>query len=268
MPRPSLRDRLFTPKVVEAAASPLGIGLFGAGAALAILAGLPILGAAAIGLGAWGIRVAAAARSGRSAGRSAKKVEPFTLSDPWRQYVINAQVAKKRFDSVVNGMTAGPTQARLEAMDDRLGDGIDESWKIAQRGHEITQALRVLGTTDAERELAQLTSNSSPTAVPTDAEASLLQALQSQVDAANRLRATEQSAHDRLKVLDARFDELVARAIEVSVGAGDSELLGNDVDGLVTELEALRMAIDETAAAAGAPVELPSPAPQPRSDPG
>ena len=69
-------------------------------------------------------------------------------------------------------------------------------------------------------------------------------------------------------VLDARFDELVARAIEVSVGAGDSELLGNDVDGLVTELEALRMAIDETAAAAGAPVELPSAAPQPRSDPG
>ena len=161
MSRPSLRDRLFTPKVVEAAASPLAIGLFGGGAAVAILAGLPILGAAAVGLGAWGIRVAAAARSGRSAGRSATKVEPFALSDPWRQYVIDAQVAKKRFDSVVNGMTQGPTQARLEAMDDRLGDGIDESWKIAQRGHEITQALRVLKTSDAERELAQLTSRTS-----------------------------------------------------------------------------------------------------------
>ena len=267
MPRPSLRDRLFTPKVVEAAASPLGIGLFGGGAAVAILAGLPIVAAAGVGLGAWGVRVAAAARSRRSPA-SSSKVEPFTLSDPWRQYVIDAQVAKKRFDSVVNGMSAGPTRDRLDAMDDRLGDGINESWKIAKRGHEIMQALRVMTTTDAERELAELTSRTSQNAPPTEAEADLLEALQSQVDAANRLRATEQSAHDRLKVLDARFDELVARAIEVSVGAGDSELLGHDVNGLVTELEALRMAIDETAVAAGGPVELPSPAPRPRSDPG
>ena len=263
MPRSSPRDRSFTPRVVEAAASPLGIGLFGAGTAVAILAGIPLLGAAAIGLGAWGVRVAAAAARRPTAGSSAD-VAPFTLSDPWRQYVIDAQVSKKRFDTVVSGMTPGPTRTRLEAMDDRLGDGIDESWKIAQRGHEITQALRVLGTTDAERELARLTTSVSPTDGPTDAEASLREALQSQVDAANRLRATERSAHDRLRVLDARFDELVARAIEVSVGAGDSELLGNDVNGLVTELEALRMAIDETAVAAGGPVELPAPEPRPQ----
>ena len=37
-----------------------------------------------------------------------------------------------------------------------------------------------------------------------------------------------------------------ARAIEVSVGAGDTALLGHDVDALVTELEALRVALDET----------------------
>jgi hypothetical protein len=249
--------------VVEAAASPLAIGLFGVGTAVAILAGVPIIGAAAIGLGAWGVRVIAAAVPGRSASTGSTKVEPFTLSDPWRQYVINAQVAKKRFDSVVNGMSAGPTQDRLDAMDDRLGDGINESWKIARRGHEISQALRVMNTADAERELAQLTSRLSPGDAPTDAEASLLEALQSQVDAADRLRATEQSAHDRLRVLDARFDELVARAIEVSIGAGDSELLGNDVDGLVTELEALRMAIDETAAAAGHRSQPPPPLPRP-----
>ena len=148
----------------------------------------------------------------------------------------------------------------------RLGDGIDESWKIAKHGHDISQALRVLGTTDAERELAEVRSRLSSTDVPTEAETSLLEALQSQVDAANRLRATEQSAHDRLRVLDARFDELVARAIEVSIGAGDTELLGNDVDGLVTELEALRMAIDETAAAAGGRVALPAPRPRGSSD--
>lgn len=268
MPRSSLRDRFFTPRVVAAAASPLGIGLFGGGAAVAILAGVPLLGAAAVGLGAWGVRVAAAAVGpSRSAARSSAKVAPHTLSDPWRQYVIDAQVSKRRFDSVVSGMTPGPTRTRLEAMDDRLGDGIDESWKIAKHGHDISQALRVLGTTDAERELAEVRSRLSSTDVPTEAETSLLEALQSQVDAANRLRATEQSAHDRLRVLDARFDELVARAIEVSIGAGDTELLGNDVDGLVTELEALRMAIDETAAAAGGRLALPAPQPRRSSEP-
>ena len=152
-------------------------------------------------------------------------------------------------------------------MDDRLGDGINESWKIAQRGHEITQALRVLNTTDAERELAELTSRTSPDRRPDrgrgqPARGAPITGRRRQsapCDRAVRPRSTP--------VLDARFDELVARAIEVSVGAGDSELLGNDVDGLVTELEALRMAIDETAVAAGGPVELPVAGPAPRSDP-
>ncbi len=43
-----------------------------------------------------------------------------------------------------------------------------------------------------------------------------------------------------------RFDELVARAVEVSVGAADSSVFGNDVDSLVTELESLRLAMDDT----------------------
>ena len=32
----------------------------------------------------------------------------------------------------------------------------------------------------------------------------------------------------------------------MSVGSGDTDVLGDDVDGLVTELEALRIAIEET----------------------
>ena len=51
------------------------------------------------------------------------------------------------------------------------------------------------------------------------------------------------------------------------MGAGDSELLGNDVDGLVTELEALRMAIDETAAVAGGG-HVATPPPEPRRSTG
>ena len=59
-------------------------------------------------------------------------------------------------------------------------------------------------------------------------------------------RPSPQRSRDRLRLLDARFDELIARAVEVSVGAGDSEVLGHDVDQLVSELESLRVAMEET----------------------
>jgi hypothetical protein len=73
-----------------------------------------------------------------------------------------------------------------------------------------------------------------------------MQALEAQLQSAGRLEATAVDARDRLRLLDARFDELVARAVEVSVGSGDTTLLGNDVDELVTELESLRVALEET----------------------
>ena len=52
----------------------------------------------------------------------------------------------------------------------------------------------------------------------------------------------------RLEVLDARMDEAVARAVELSLSAGDAaELsgLGADVDQLVDDMEALRQGLEE-----------------------
>ena len=69
-------------------------------------------------------------------------------------------------------------------------------------------------------------------------------------------------------MLNARLDEMVARAIELSVDANkvdDLGGLGSDVDTLVDELEALRLAMDETDSLGTAPApELPPPAPLPR----
>ena len=81
------------------------------------------------------------------------------------------------------------------------------------------------------------------------AAAQTIRSLEAQIAAAERLQATADDARDRLRLLDARFDELVARAVEVSLGAGDSDVLGDDVDGLVLELESLRAALEETSAA-------------------
>lgn len=258
MARRSFRDRFLTPQVAQAIMSPLGIVLFGAGAAGAILVGAPLAAAAAVGVLAWGGRVLAAVP--RDATRP--RVQPSALAEPWRSYVAGAQDAKTRFDGVVRDMSDGPLRERLTTLATRLDDGIDESWRIARRGNDISQALARLDTDRPRTELAAL-QQSLGGRPASEAAAQTIRSLEAQIAAADRLEATAADARDRLRMLDARFDELVARAVEVSIGAGDSDVLGNDVDGLVTELEALRVALEETSAAeVGAPVPRVFPPPE------
>lgn len=258
-----LIDRLRTPPVARAMMSPLGIVALGAGTAVGIVVGLPIVAAAGVGVLAWGARVAAAVPRDRS---GTSKIEPFSLRDPWRSYVVATQVAKKRFDGVVDDMKPGPLRDRLTAFDDRLADGVDESWRIAKRGDDITTALGRLNTDRPRRELARRQAELGDREATQD-EATVISALQSQVGAADRLERTRDDAQRRLQVLEAQFEELVARAVEVSVGTGDTDVLGNDVDGLVNELEAVRMALEETSDADAQRVsaELPRTLPEPRT---
>jgi hypothetical protein len=259
MARRSFRDRFLTPPVARAMMSPLGMVLFGVGGAAAILAGLPVVAALGVGAVAWAGRVGAAVPRNPKRDR----VEPFVLADPWRKYVVSAQEAKQRFDRVVSDMQAGPLRDRLQELAGRLADGIDESWRIAKRGNEISNALTRLDTVQAQTELAELRvqigSRPSGMAQPTAAEARTIQALEAQLQSEMRLQATADDARSRLRLLDARFDELVARAVEVSVGTGDTSVLGNDVDALVSELESLRIALDETNQAESGGLSMPSP---------
>jgi hypothetical protein len=241
MPRYSFRDRFLTPPVARAIMSPLGIVMFGVGAAGSILLGAPLAVAAGVGALAWGGRVVAAVP--RNPGTD--RIEPFALSEPWRSYVVGAQASKTRFDGVVDDMDRGPLRERLAQLANRLDDGIDESWRIAKRGNDISDALARLDTVRTEKELAQLRLSLTDRP-PSAAAAKTIQSLEAQIGSARRLQATQDDARDRLRLLDARFDELVARAVEVSLGTADSDVLGNDVDGLVGELEALRAALEET----------------------
>ena len=264
MPRRRFKDRFLTPQVARAIMSPLGIVLFGVGTAGAILAGIPVIGAAGVGVLAWGGRVLAAVpRDGRPA-----RVQPASLADPWRSYVVSAQDSKGRFDRVVADMGAGPLRDRLAGLASRLDDGIAESWRIARRGNDITNALAKLDTLQTQTELAQMRAyiGGRPSGMqqPTASEAQTMQSLEAQLQSAERLQDVATDARDRLRLLDARFDELIARAVEVSVGSGDTTVLGHDVDALVGELEALRVALDETnQAERSAGIEPPPPAASP-----
>jgi hypothetical protein len=153
-------------------------------------------------------------------------------------------------------MAAGPLKDRLSDLASRLDDGVAESWRIARRGNDISGALARLDTVSAQAELAELRA-ATGNAIPERSMAKTIEALEAQIASANRLQRTADDAQSRLRLLDARFDELVARGVEVSIGSGDTDVLGNDVDGLVTELESLRMALEETNAAEGGIEGLP-----------
>ena len=241
MARLSFRDRFFTPPVARAILSPLSIWLLGAATAIGIVVGLPIVAAAAIGIAAYGTKV------GLSIPRNTKgeRIDPFVLSEPWRGYVQAAQSAKLRFDRTVAGTRAGPLRDHLTQLSSRLEDGIEESWRIASRGDDIDGALAQLNTAQAQAELQQLRDQQQQQGSSPDVE-STIQSLEAQISSGKRMQDVSTSTRNRLRLLDARFDELVARAVEVSVGSADSGVLGNDVNELVTELEGLRLAIDDT----------------------
>jgi hypothetical protein len=234
------RDRFFTRPVSRAITSPLGIVLFGAGTAAGILLGLG-LAAPLVGVAAWAVRVAIAIPRG---GGRQERIDAYTLSEPWRQYVLEAQGALARFERVVATARPGPTRERLTAMASRLDDGLVDCWRIASRGDQLDAALATMSTTEALAELAELSATVRRTA-GSPAVRQTMDALNAQIDAAERVRSTRQDAADRLRLLDARFDEIVARAVEVSLGTADSHGLDDDVSGLVTDLEALRLAIEE-----------------------
>ncbi|MET0324139.1 MAG: hypothetical protein ABW219_02870, partial [Ilumatobacteraceae bacterium] len=129
------------------------------------------------------------------------------------------------------------------------------------RGHEIVGAIGKIDTTSAQRELDDLR-QSIGQRTPSASETDTMTSLSAQLASAQRLVSLADRSRDRLRLLDARFDELVARTVEVSVGSGDTDVLGDDVDGLVNELESLRMAMEETDRAAH-PDALPMPDPPP-----
>ena len=222
--------------------SPLGIVLAGAGAAAAIVVGLPIAAAAGIGVLAWGGRVLAAVPGRRAVveGRPDRAERAVAHLRPAGRGVQEALRPRRRL-----GARRPAARAPAAAL------------RPPRRGHRRVVADRParprarrrdrhdrhdLGAARAGR-AARLDRRREQ---PSPSEAETVEALEAQLASAGRLVALADRSRDRLRLLDARFDELVARTVEVSVGSGDTDVLGNDVDGLVSELESLRIAMEET----------------------
>lgn len=249
-----LPEHLKSRHTADAITAPSAILLAGAGAAVGIVAGIPIVAAAVLGAIAYGVRVATMLPRRRRGSR----IDPMAIADPWRGFVREALDAQRRYAKAVRSAEPGPLRDRLTEIGDRIDAGVQECWRIARRGDALVDAIGNLGggeTIAAELDRAKMAAK----ATPGQAQDDTVEALQAQQDSYDRLVAVARNAQERLQVLNARLDEAVARAVELAITAenvGELQGLGGDVEQLVGEMESLRQGLEEaggTTQAAGAP---------------
>lgn len=233
------RERFFTPRTAGAILSwriavGVGVGVAmavgGVGVALSIVTGVVVYA---------GLVLAAMPR-----GRKRIVIDPFTLSEPWRQMVQGAQSAQRKLRATVGAVADGPLKDRLRDIAAQLDHGLEEAWAIAKRGDEIDDAVRALDPTALRSKLGTLERRAAAEPSP-EAEAAVA-SVRAQLESADRLKEQSAKTAATLRLTQTRLDELVARASEVRVGAADTDAYASDVDEVVLQLEALRQAVEET----------------------
>jgi hypothetical protein len=237
-----LPERARTPAVARAIMSPSGILLAGAGVSAGILAGIGLPAALVVGGAVWAGKVAAAVLRGRP---RQEKIEPFTIQDPWRTFVHRALSTSQRFEDAVAQTPAGPLRERLAEVGGRVETAVREAWEIAKRGHALDNAVSALDIEGIRRQLAHVQRGRGRGGN----QEAIVRSLRNQLESAERLAAVSEDARDRLQRLNAELAEAVARAVELSLSAvdiGALQPLGSDVENVVGELEALRLALEET----------------------
>jgi len=213
----------------------------GVGAIVAVIVlVIVIVGAVTLALYLRRRNLAPAAASGRG------RVDPFTIGEPWRRHVAAAQAAQRRYRTLVQSLAAGPLKARMAEIGIQVDRGVNECWEIARRGHQLDGTIRDLDPASLKSRLERQ---------PAEREAASLRA---QLGSIDRIRAARDEAEAKLRMLQTRLGELVGQAAEVSTGVDDATAavnaadtsgaageLGSAVDDVVTQLEALRLAIRE-----------------------
>lgn len=233
------RDRFYTRDTARAILSGrLAIGV--AVAAALLVAGVSWPFAVFVGVALYvGLVLGAMPRGTRR-----PTIDPFTVGEPWRQFVQGAQRSAGRLREIVEATSPGPLRDRMDGVAAKLDHGLDETFRIARRGDEIDAAVVRLDPTSLRSKLATLESQRA--AAPSEQLDDAIISVRTQLETTERLKVRSEQTVNTLRLTQTRLDELVARAAEVSVGAGDTDAYEHDVDDLVVELEALRQAVDET----------------------
>ncbi|HEX2577623.1 MAG TPA: hypothetical protein VHK88_14820 [Aquihabitans sp.] len=154
--------------------------------------------------------------------------------------VQGAVEARHRWGAVVAGLAPGPLADRLTELGARIDAGVADVHATAVRVGEaerVLAALDVDGATAAFKAARRRAADGDP---PPE-----LEALEARFTSVQRILNSAAEAEERLRVLDARLLAAVARGAEVALTADGDALrsLGDDLDGVVSELGALRSAL-------------------------
>jgi hypothetical protein len=180
-------------------------------------------------------RAQRAAGTGAAAGKR-PNIDPFTVGEPWRRHLSSALSSERRFNEIVRGVDAGPLRDRLTSIGGQVHRGVGELFAIAKRGDDLDTAIGRIDSSAINRQLGA------------SADDSAAAALQSQLDAVGRMKATRDRTDQQLRTMNLRLGELVAQAAEVSIGGSGSAELGTALDDLVQQMEALRLAVADVEA--------------------
>ena len=243
MGRPDGESRAKTATRLLGVAAVLLVASIGVGIAIGwAAASVPILIGAVVGSIAIGMRVGRGRGAAAGSLAALPPIDPFSVGEPWRQFVQRAQRSERELARIIDGVEPGPLRDRLAGVLARLDGGVQETWRIARRGDAIDDTVRRLDPVRLRSRLSVIQAGSADS--PSDAAA--VEALERQLLSVERLQAQSAATVQSLQLTQLRVEELVGRAAEVSIGAADTEAYADDVDELVVELEALRQAIDET----------------------
>lgn len=266
MARLSFRDRFFSPSVARALTSPSGILSLGAGAAVGIVATAPVSVPLAVGGAIVGGAVGLGTRLAFALPKQGAdpKIDPFAVNEPWRHAVIDAVRARSRFTTAIKTFREGPLKDSVTAVADRLDDAVNECWRVAQQGQLMADARRAINDREVTWELQQARNNVTADVGPDHVQSQRIRSLESQLETATRMDRLIDSTKDQLDLLNARLDESVTRAIELSVSNQRSGVgtVGNDVGSIVDDLTHLRVAMQDLEGSAA-----PAPAAEPGTNP-
>jgi hypothetical protein len=180
--------------------------------------------------------------------RRAEPADPLSAVDlgalpsDYREPVVRATASRAQFQDLLLATREGPLRTRLGELGERVDAGVLAVWRTASQAAAID---RVAATLQPDRILADLKQ-----ARRTGADEELQEALQARFASTQQLLNARDELKEQLPVLEARLGTAVARAATltlVDADTFDAELtsLSADLDGLVTELDALSAATAE-----------------------
>ena len=182
--------------------------------------------------------------------RSGWRMRTRALGPRWQPFVTDAVAAEDRYLAAVRRVERGPLKDRLEAIGADVATAVEETWRVAAAGQDLTDARDAIdvATIIAELGLAERTGGAGA------------DARRRQLDIAKRIDQRLAATEQRLTDLDARLDEVVTRALDLGATQQTDALalIGTTVDDVVGELQALASSLDEVPAT---PTDVTSPRP-------